>query len=291
MASRLAFLLVLFLAFAAAAEEKYPFTLDVQKDRDGATFWGRNDGPAPVSVLIRFPVQENLRSDEALPAAAVVPPRSSKKIVRLSRMEERGAWRYESSWSWRAGDYTARPDPQARYRVPWLDGRAFTIGQAPGGRITTHDNPWSRDAIDINMPEGTPVLAARDGVVIRTVDEYSEGRLDESLRDKANIVRVLHDDGTMGEYVHLMHRGVAVKVGERVAAGRILGYSGSTGFSAGPHLHFAILRVAREGDRFQYVSQPFEFYVGTPAYVFFPKTGMVVPADYAAPGAAPRMRR
>jgi len=287
--ARIGILLFWLLAAAASAEEKYPFTLDVQKDRDGATFWGRNDGPAPVSVVIRLPVQENLRSDEPLPATAVVPAHSSRKIVRVSRLDARGSWRYESSWSWRAGDVNARPDPQARYRVPWMDGRAFTIGQAPGGRITTHTEPWSREAIDVNMPEGTPVLAARAGVVIRAVDEYSEGRLDPALLDKANLVRVLHDDGTMGEYLHFKHAGVAVKEGERVAAGRILGYSGSTGFSAGPHLHFAIIRVARSGDGLGYVSEPFSFYVGTPAYVFFPKTGMVVPAEYASPGAQPKM--
>jgi murein DD-endopeptidase MepM/ murein hydrolase activator NlpD len=91
---------------------------------------------------------------------------------------------------------------------------------------------------------------------------------------------VLHDDGTLTEYVHLMQGGSAVRVGEKVAAGKLIGYSGNTGYSAGPHLHFAVVRVVRAGERFQYETEPFSFYTGKPRAVFFPKTGMVVPASY-----------
>jgi murein DD-endopeptidase MepM/ murein hydrolase activator NlpD len=285
-----AFVFFLWLGAVAAQEpEKYPFRLDTQKDKNGVTFWARNDGVSPVSVILRLGNMENLRSDEPLPVLAVIPPNSSKKVLRVERLEP-GPWRYQSKWGWRAGDYRSKHDPNARYRVPWADGTTRVIGQAPGGRITTHDNAWSRDAVDVGMPQGTPVLAARGGLVVRAFGEFSEGGLEPRYKNKANTVRVLHDDGTMGEYVHFMHKGVAVKVGERVEAGRILGFSGSTGYSRGPHLHFAVLRLQRTEDQLEYVSEPFSFYIGNPAHVFSPRSGQMVPADYAAPGSEPKMR-
>jgi len=58
--------------------------------------------------------------------------------------------------------------------------------------------------------------------------------------DKANHVRILHDDGTMALYAHLDLASVSVGRGARVAAGQAIARSGNTGFSTGPHLHFVI---------------------------------------------------
>ena len=57
-----------------------------------------------------------------------------------------------------------------------------------------------------------------------------------------NFVRVLHDDGTMGVYLHLMQGSVVVREGQRVATGERLARSGNTGNSTGPHLHFVVQR-------------------------------------------------
>lgn len=130
-------------------------------------------------------------------------------------------------------------------------------------------------------------MAARRGVVVRVAQGFSEGGTDEALRNKANVVQVLHDDGTLADYVHFMNQGVAVRVGETVEPGKLLGYAGSTGYSSGPHLHFVILRLERQGDALEYVSVPISFYVGRPPHVFAPISGMVVRADYLAPGVAP----
>ncbi|MGB5690717.1 MAG: M23 family metallopeptidase, partial [Woeseiaceae bacterium] len=60
--------------------------------------------------------------------------------------------------------------------------------------------------------------------------------------DLANIVRVLHDDGTFAVYAHLNWNSIRVNPGERVHAGQYIADSGNTGFSSGPHLHFAVQR-------------------------------------------------
>ena len=55
-------------------------------------------------------------------------------------------------------------------------------------------------------------------------------------------MRILHDDGTMGVYLHLMKGSVAVREGQRVETGTRIARSGNTGNSTGPHLHFVVQR-------------------------------------------------
>jgi len=274
----------------AAASEPYPFKFETSREQGGSVIRAYNNGAVPVSVRLVLTLSENVATDQRFPLYVVVPPRTNLSVARLYAAEPRKAWRYQTRSSNAYGSYQAQHDPAAMYRVPWMDGRTFVIGQAPGGKITTHDTPSSREAIDVTMPEGTPVVAARGGVVFQAISEHSEGRLDKALWQKANMVRVLHDDGTIGNYLHFMHDGVAVKTGEAVRAGKLLGYSGSTGYSAGPHLHFSITRVVREAEGFGEVSEPITFYVGTPPYLFAPRTGQVVTANYASAGKAPVMR-
>jgi murein DD-endopeptidase MepM/ murein hydrolase activator NlpD len=56
----------------------------------------------------------------------------------------------------------------------------------------------------------------------------------------SNSIRILHDDGSMAVYAHLQVGRAQVYVGMRVQAGQLIAYSGNTGFSSGPHLHFAV---------------------------------------------------
>ena len=64
---------------------------------------------------------------------------------------------------------------------------------------------------------------------------------------RTNFVIVLHDDGTLGEYMHLAPSGVRVTIGQRVDRGDELALSGNTGFSSTPHLHFQVMTAARDG--------------------------------------------
>lgn len=83
------------------------------------------------------------------------------------------------------------------------------------------------DGIDIPAPEGTPVFAVRDG----SVDwDRSKGGY--------GICVVLNHRDCRTLYAHLS--GVAVKSGDEVKAGQVIGYVGSTGDSTGPHLHFSV---------------------------------------------------
>ena len=59
----------------------------------------------------------------------------------------------------------------------------------------------------------------------------------------ANFIIIEHSDGTLGSYAHLKQNGVVVKVGEMVKKGKLIGYSGKTGFTRGAHLHFIVYKA------------------------------------------------
>lgn len=177
--------------------------------------------------------------------------------------------------------------PVVLYRLPYLEGQAYMFSQAPGGMITTHATRDSLHAVDIPMPEGTPVLAARAGTVIAAESQHGTGAEDDPLTTGGNLVRVRHGDGTIATYAHFMLGGVAVEEGEEVEAGRVLGYSGSTGFASGPHLHFGVSRLERAGGVLQEMSVPVMFYIGKPPVAFAPRAGILVKANYSSPAAPP----
>jgi murein DD-endopeptidase MepM/ murein hydrolase activator NlpD len=97
--------------------------------------------------------------------------------------------------------------------------------------------------VDFAMPIGTDVFAARAGIVFDVAAGSFTGGTDRS-RDlrHANVVRILHDDGTYAVYAHLNWNSIRVRVGDYVERGEYIADSGNTGYSSGPHLHFVVVR-------------------------------------------------
>jgi murein DD-endopeptidase MepM/ murein hydrolase activator NlpD len=101
-------------------------------------------------------------------------------------------------------------------------------------------------AFDFALAIGTPVLAARRGVVTRVIDGFTKCCLPPEEGHKMNGVIVEHRDGTYAVYAHL-RVGIPVKEGERVKARQLIAYSGNTGVSFAPHLHFEVNRRDEAG--------------------------------------------
>ena len=144
---------------------------------------------------------------------------------------------------------------QRLYYLPWAAGQSFRCIQ-PGPGSFSHEGR-DEHAVDFAMPEGTALHAARGGVVLAVKDDSDRGGSTREFAADGNYVHIGHADGTRSVYLHLRHDGAAVAVGARVRQGDLVGFSGGTGWSTTPHLHFAVERPDPETRR--WVSIPFAF--------------------------------
>ena len=157
-------------------------------------------------------------------------------------------------WTIALGSPEAQHRPPRPYRAPFAVGATYVISQAYPSKFT-HVTPDSQYAVDIALPDGTQVYAAREGRVINVRHDAFRGGVSPAMMDQANVVEILHDDGTIAMYAHLHWDSIRVHIGEHVERGQYIANSGSTGFSSGPHLHFCVIRNAE----FTPVSVPIEF--------------------------------
>ena len=228
--------LLLFAAAAtASAQVEGPAELVVTRQGEQVLAWARNRTEGPVEVELGARVLEGMDSDPPLPMRAVLGPGERRLLARLQPYSPDA--RQELSLLATPGE----PDRIARdvvYSLP-VEESGFELGQGFHGGWS-HDDEANRYAVDLIVPEGTAVLAARSGVVMEATSGYREGGTDPGLAGRANLIRVLHDDGTMALYAHLQEGGVLVRAGDPVSLGQVIGRAGSTGYSSGPHLHFAV---------------------------------------------------
>ncbi|MFI4866390.1 MAG: peptidoglycan DD-metalloendopeptidase family protein [Steroidobacterales bacterium] len=177
-------------------------------------------------------------------------------------------------YSWRAvlGTPGATHSPHEPYRAPFALGASFRVSQAYPTHVT-HTTPDSEYAVDIAVPDGTPIYAAREGSVINVRHDSFRGAADPAMLDQANIVEILHDDGTIGLYAHLHWESIRVQPGQSVRRGQYIADSGNTGLSTGPHLHFAVIRNAGMHAE----SVPVQF-AGANGTTIAPQTGILLTA-------------
>ncbi len=209
--------------------------LDTLKHAGGDTLRVRNDLFAPVEIELRLEDVANASGAPERPLRWVLPPRSQIRLLTLAPRDPAQPLRYTPKLSHALGDPRLLPKPH-RYPLPWSGG-PFRQSQGANGQYS-HFTPKGRYAVDIAMPEGTPIRAAREGVVVSTYNDQAGAKPEPG----GNHVRILHDDGTMGVYLHLQQGSVQVASGQRVRAGTPIARSGNTGRSSGPHLHFVVQR-------------------------------------------------
>jgi murein DD-endopeptidase MepM/ murein hydrolase activator NlpD len=104
------------------------------------------------------------------------------------------------------------------------------------------------NSIDFAVPTGTRIYAAADGIVVRIKDDSNMRGTSLKYWALGNYIDIKHANGEFTWYEHLKFKGVLVKAGERVKKGQVIGYSGNTGFTTGPHLHFQVNRYFGKGD-------------------------------------------
>jgi len=128
------------------------------------------------------------------------------------------------------------------FLLPWRSGKSFNVTQAHGGFSHAGISKW---AWDFGLPAGTAVVASHSGRVRKVKGNSKRGGCNRAYIYDANYVTLNRGDGLESHYVHL--KSVAVKQGQRVERGQLLGKSGATGYACGAHLHFQVQRSPSGG--------------------------------------------
>ncbi|MGI9331449.1 MAG: peptidoglycan DD-metalloendopeptidase family protein [Gammaproteobacteria bacterium] len=202
-----------------------------------------NECPCPMQVAVWLTAGDNVTIGiDARGLSTVLAAGESRTVLEV-RPEQAGSdWSFKYEHGFVPGDPDAVHAPRQPYLPPFGPASAYAVTQAFPDQ-DTHDTVDSWHAVDIGMPEGAGVYAARGGVVVAVAYANFVGGADrEAFAQRANQVRILHPDGTFALYAHLAWDSIRVRPGQQVVRGEKIAASGNTGFSTGPHLHFAVLR-------------------------------------------------
>ncbi len=169
-------------------------------------------GPAPTVVAVAAPAD---------------PATVRERLRRMQDADLRAAVARLTAVSFQELDFRAPVQGRVSSRFGWralsVNGNHFHAG------------------VDLAVALGTPVHAARDGVVVKAGWGGTYG----------NVVYLDHGDGTQTRYAHLSR--IEVRVGQRLRQGDVLGLAGSTGASTGPHVHFELRFDGRAVDPLEYL--------------------------------------
>ncbi len=127
---------------------------------------------------------------------------------------------------------------QPNYILPFPEGQSHAVVQSFNGQYG--HNGANAYAYDFSADAGSPVSAARAGIVVHVVESNPDAPLRQPQPGHENLIVIDHGDGTFGRYYHLTLNGADVQAGQRVAVGQLIGRSGNSGASFMPHLHFDV---------------------------------------------------
>ena len=171
-----------------------------------------------LSTLPKYPVP-------APEFAAVRPAELARIVAARATVTDAGGWRQHFRWP-------------ASGRLSTMFGSQRVYANGEGGE------PHS--GADVAVPEGTPVVAPADGVVVLAADA--------PFTLEGNLLMLDHGMGVNSALLHLQR--IVVREGEHVRQGQLVGYSGRTGRATGPHLHWSLRWRAARVDPLLVVGSP-----------------------------------
>ena len=227
------FISLLFLSIIGFSQKNVK--IFAEKERGITILFAENNEICPVSVLLTLELF-NMTANGINDNGYIIPAKAGKiKLIELRRIERGKKTTYSYTFSAIYGNVNlVTYDSNYLYDLPYRKGLQFRIEQGYNGSFT-HQN---EKALDFNMPEGTLIQAAREGVVAAVVQNNNETCLREECKKMSNYVLIFHSDGSFAEYAHIQYNGAFVAVGDTVTKGMVIAISGSTGYARGPHLHF-----------------------------------------------------
>jgi len=197
---------------------------------------------ASCDITVDFDMKlENLVTAAALPFTMTLRGWQEVKALELRVVDKGKTARYQTQYRYTFGNQEATHDTGYVYQLPYKPGSAHRVVQGYFGGFS-HDES-SHYAVDFEMPDGTEVYAAREGVVVGYYEGSDKGGPHTDYMKSTNYIFIRHSDLTIGAYYHLKRNGALVRIGQTVKRGDLIGYSGHTGFTFGPHLHFEVFKA------------------------------------------------
>jgi len=227
--------------------------LELYRQGTRITQVARNRYAVPVTLRWSLARLDNVAAVTPTEGVTVLPPSTTPLgtgdaivLAELDHLDGSRPYTRDLETQAKFGDPRVTPRPYV-YRLPYPTGLVFSVLQGFHGAFSHQGS--NEFAIDFDCPVATRVLAAREGMVVATHAAAQGAGTTPAYLDykRTNFVLVLHDDGTLGEYMHLAPSGIEVKPGQRIERGQPLALSGNTGFSSTPHLHFQVMTAAEDG--------------------------------------------
>ncbi len=212
-------------------------TIFSENKSNGATLYAVNKGFCPSTVVLDLNLN-NMVFSMGEQKVFVIPAGSEKMLLGdIGPADPKKRFSFSYKYQSVIGDATLKGyDTAYIYDLPFAKGQKFKLTQGYNGK-QTHQN---QNALDFTMAEHNLVVAARDGIVMKVVDNNSESCPNETCLKFNNVITIYHSDGTFADYAHIQYNGSKVRPGDKVQKGQVIAYSGNTGWSSGPHLHFAV---------------------------------------------------
>ena len=230
------FLYSLSLFFWGQEDKEIIISKETNEDKQ-VLVYAENISFSPYTVTINANLTE-MSVDRKIPSILVVAPKSKALILTITPNPKPKGNKYGYSLNTTSymGDVNAKHDDDYTYTLPYKKGESYRVSQGYYGNVS-HQGV---KAIDFMMPIGTKVYAMRDGTVVDVREDSDKGCPSDECLKMGNFVTVLQSDNSFAEYYHLKKNGAAVKLGDKVKTGDLIGYSGATGWATGPHLHVEV---------------------------------------------------
>lgn len=243
---RIFLILVLLIQTALFSQQKWDIRFYNEVVGRDIEVFADNNEPMPMSAQFNFKLI-NLASTLSNNEIVVIPANSKRFLItKFSEIKPNAANSFSYSNTYNFGNALQEDfDADYIYSLPFEKGKTQSIFQGYDGKFS-HKNEF---ALDFDLKSGSPILAAREGIVVQVVNQFTQSCPDISCAKYNNKILIMHSDGTFADYSHLKYRGTVVKKGEFVKKDQLIGYSGSTGFASGPHLHFAVFINRIDGKR------------------------------------------
>lgn len=219
--------------------QTYGYTIHQEITQDSLIYYASNDNFCPYYIELQ-PQIDSIFFGE--PHFFVIESKTNhKRITAYPKPTKQGKIDYRTYAF--LGNPAQKPDTTHIYSLPYQPTKRYFIMQGYNGRFS-HKNQY---ALDFKMKVGTPIHAARGGVVVKVKEDSDKGGRTSEFAQHGNHIVIYHEDGTLAYYFHLSKDGSQVEVGEQVKQGQFIGLSGNTGWSTAPHLHFIIKYTTKSG--------------------------------------------